>query len=51
MTTAKLWANIMSGFDNDALWMTKRMIRRSSEMTLSQAHGLAADSLTVMRGF
>ncbi len=51
MTTAKLWANIMSGFDNDALWMTKRMIRRASEMTLSQAHGLAADSLTVMRGF
>jgi len=51
MTTAKLWANIMSSFDNDALWMTKRMIRRASEMTLSQAHGLAADSLTVMRGF
>ena len=51
MTTAKLWANIMSGFDSDALWMTKRMIRRASEMTLSQAHGLAADSLTVMRGF
>ncbi|MEK9921866.1 MAG: enoyl-CoA hydratase/isomerase family protein [Rhodospirillales bacterium] len=51
MTTAKLWANIMSGFDSDALWMTKRMIRRSSEMTLAQAHGLAADSLTVMRGF
>ena len=51
MTTAKLWANIMTGFDSDALWMTKRMIRRSSEMTLAQAHGLAADSLTVMRGF
>ena len=51
MTTAKLWANIMSGFDSDALWMTKRMIRRASEMTLAQAHGLAADSLTVMRGF
>ena len=51
MTTGKLWANIMSGFDSDALWMTKRMIRRSSEMTLAQAHGLAADSLTVMRGF
>jgi enoyl-CoA hydratase/carnithine racemase len=51
MTTAKLWANTMSGFDSDALWMTKRMIRRSSEMTLAQAHGLAADSLTVMRGF
>jgi len=50
-TTAKLWANIMSSFDRDALWMTKRMIRRSSEMTLAQAHGLAADSLTVMRGF
>jgi len=51
MACAKTWASTLAGHNHDALWMTKRMIRRSSEMTLSQAHSLAADSLTVMRGF
>ncbi len=45
------WAETMAAFDHDALWMTKRMIRRSAELTLDQAHRLANDAMLVMRGF
>ncbi len=49
--TAVAMAETLAGFDHDALWMTKRMIRRSADMSLTQAHGLARDSMLVMRGF
>lgn len=44
-------AATLCGYDNDALWATKRMIRRSADLTLAQAHGLARDNMLVMRGF
>jgi enoyl-CoA hydratase/carnithine racemase len=44
-------AQTLAGFSQDALWMTKRMIRRSADLSLTQAHGLARDSMLVMRGF
>ena len=44
-------AETLAAFDHDALWMTKRMIRRSADLPLDQAHGLARDNMLVMRGF
>lgn len=44
-------AETLGGFDADALWMTKRMIRRSADLSLADAHGLARDNMLVMRGF
>ncbi len=44
-------AETLAGFNHDALWMTKRMIRRSADLSLDQAHGLARDSMLVMKGF
>jgi len=44
-------AQAMAAFDHDALWMTKRVIRRSAEMTIGEAHDMARDSMLVMRGF
>ncbi len=49
--TAIAMAQTLAGFSHDALWMTKRMIRRSADLSLAQAHGLARDSMLVMRGF
>jgi enoyl-CoA hydratase/carnithine racemase len=49
--TAMAMAETLAGFNHDALWMTKRMIRRSADLSLGQAHGLARDSMLVMRGF
>lgn len=49
--TALAMAETLAGYSHDALWMTKRMIRRSADLSLSQAHGLARDSMLVMRGF
>lgn len=51
LDTALAMAETLAGFDHDALWMTKRMIRRSADLPLDQAHGLAADNLVLMRGF
>ncbi len=44
-------ATTLAGYDHDALWATKRMIRRSADLTLAQAHGLARDNMLAMRGF
>ena len=44
-------AQTLAAYDHDALWMTKRMIRRSADMTLNDAHRMAQDSMLVMRGF
>lgn len=44
-------AETLGGYDADALWMTKRMIRRSADLSLADAHGLARDNMLVMRGF
>lgn len=49
--TALAMAETLAGYSHDALWMTKRMIRRSADLSLGQAHGLARDSMLVMRGF
>lgn len=49
--TAMTLAAALAGFSHDALWATKRMIRRSADLTLSQAHGLARDNMLMMRGF
>lgn len=51
LTAAMAMAETLTGYSHDALWMTKRMIRRSSDLSLDQAHGLARDSMLVMRGF
>ena len=51
VSTALAMAEILAGYSHDALWMTKRMIRRSADLPLSQAHALARDSMLVMRGF
>jgi len=51
LPTALGLAETLAEFDRDALWMTKRMIRRSAEMTLPEAHRMAQDSMLVMRGF
>ncbi|MCA8927871.1 MAG: enoyl-CoA hydratase/isomerase family protein [Alphaproteobacteria bacterium] len=51
LTTALAMAETLAGYAHDALWMTKRMIRRSADLSLDQAHGLARDSMLVMRGF
>jgi len=44
-------AATMAAFDHDALWMTKRMIRRSADLPLDQAHHMVKDNMLVMRGF
>jgi enoyl-CoA hydratase len=51
MPTAMRLAEAIAGFDHDALWMTKRMIRRSADLPLDQAHAMARDNMLVMRGF
>lgn len=51
LETAMGMAETLAAFDHDALWMTKRMIRRSADLPLDQAHGLARDNMLVMRGF
>jgi len=51
VAVALAMAGTLAGYDHDALWMTKRMIRRSADLSLAQAHGLARDSMLVMRGF
>ena len=49
--TAVTMGEAMAAFNHDALWMTKRVIRRSAEMTIGEAHNMARDSMLVMRGF
>jgi enoyl-CoA hydratase/carnithine racemase len=49
--TAMAMAETLAGFNHDALWMTKRMIRRSADLPLNQAHDVARDSMLVMKGF
>ncbi len=49
--TALAMAQTLAGYSHDALWMTKRVIRRSADLSLTQAHALARDSMLVMRGF
>jgi len=51
LAVAQSLAATLAGFDNDALWTTKRMIRRSADLSLDQAHALAKDNMMVMRGF
>ena len=51
VSTALDMAETLAGYSHDALWMTKRMVRRSADLSLTQAHGLARDSMLVMRGF
>ncbi len=51
VATALKLATAMTAFDHDALWMTKRMIRRSADLALGDAHRMAQDSMLVMRGF
>ena len=49
--TALAMAATLAGFDHDALWATKRMIRRSADLPLDQAHAMATDAMLVMGGF
>lgn len=49
--TALEVAQTMAAFDHDALWMTKRMIRRSANLPLDQAHDMVRDNMLVMQGF
>lgn len=49
--TAVEIAQAMAAYDHDALWMTKRMIRRSAVLPLDQAHTMVRDNMLVMRGF
>lgn len=49
--TALKIAQTMAAFDHDALWMTKRMIRRSANLPLDQAHAMVRDNMLVMQGF
>lgn len=51
LETALGLATKMAAYDADALWMTKRTIRRSADLSLDEAHGLATDNMLVMRGF
>lgn len=51
VSTALAMAETLAGYSHDALWMTKRMIRRSADLSLGQAHALARDNMLVMRGF
>lgn len=44
-------AETMAAYDHDALWMTKRMIRRSADLALADAHAMALDNMLVMGGF
>lgn len=44
-------AQTLAGYNADALWMTKRVIRRSGDLSLSQAHALAHDNMLAMSGF
>lgn len=44
-------AGTLSGYAHDALWMTKRVIRRAADLPLGEAHGLARDNMLVMGGF
>jgi len=43
-------AATLAGFNHDALWATKRMIRRSSDLSLDQAHRTAQDVMITLRG-
>lgn len=49
--TAAALGQTLAGYNADALWMTKRMIRRSADLSLSQAHALAHDGMLTMGGF
>lgn len=51
VSTALDVAAAMAAFDHDALWATKRMIRRSADLPLDQAHQMVRDNMLVMRGF
>jgi enoyl-CoA hydratase/carnithine racemase len=51
VAVALAMAGTLAGYAHDALWMTKRVIRRSADLSLDQAHSLARDSMLVMRGF
>ena len=51
VSAALTLAETLAGYSRDALWMTKRVIRRSADLSLTQAHGLARDCMLVMRGF
>ena len=49
--TAVALGQKLAGYNADALWMTKRMIRRSADLPLNQAHALVHDGMLTMRGF
>lgn len=51
LESALAMAETMASYNHDALWMTKRVIRRSADLPLDQAHAMVRDTLLVMRGF
>jgi enoyl-CoA hydratase/carnithine racemase len=49
MNEARRLGEQLSGFDHDALWMTKRTIQRAASMSPLEALDMAGDASLVMR--